>query len=140
MNRRGAADFPLYAGQGFDSRRLHHFKAAYRSVPRHGPPHSYRQQMVLIDPAVRNAKGREKPYKLSDERGLYLLVNAAGKYWRLDYRFAGERKTLALGVYPDVSLANAREKRDVARKQIADGIDPSIHRRHTARDRRAPGR
>lgn len=85
--------------------------------------------MPLTDTAVRNAKGREKPYKLSDERGLYLLVNAAGKYWRLDYRFAGKRKTLALGVYPDVPLSKAREKRDIARKQVADGIDPSVHRK-----------
>lgn len=85
--------------------------------------------MALTDSTVRNAKGHEKRYKLSDERGLYLLVNAAGKYWRLDYRFAGKRKTLALGVYPDVGLAKAREKRDVARRQIADGIDPSVHRK-----------
>lgn len=85
--------------------------------------------MALTDTRVRNAKGSEKPYKLSDERGLYLLVNAAGKYWRLDYRFAGKRKTLALGVYPDVSLAGARQRRDDARKQISSGIDPSTHRR-----------
>jgi integrase len=55
---------------------------------------------------------------------MYLLVNKAGKYFRLDYRFAGKRKTLALGVYPDVKLAEAREKRDDARKLIANGIDP----------------
>lgn len=85
--------------------------------------------MPLTDKRVRNAKGAEKSYKLSDERGLYLLVNAAGKYWRLDYRFAGKRNTLALGVYPDVSLAKAREKRDDARKQLAGGIDPSVHRK-----------
>lgn len=85
--------------------------------------------MALTDTAVRNAKAREKPFKLSDERGLYLLVNAAGKYWRLDYRFTRKRKTLALGVYPDVPLAKAREKRDTARRQIADGIDPSVHRK-----------
>lgn len=72
-------------------------------------------------------KGRvtDKPYKIPDEKGLYLLVSAAGKYWRMDYRFAGKRKTLALGVYPDVSLARAREKRDEARIKIADGIDPN---------------
>ena len=59
-----------------------------------------------------------------DEKGMYLLVNKAGKYFRLDYRFAGKRKTLALGVYPDVKLIEAREKRDDARKLIANGIDP----------------
>ena len=85
--------------------------------------------MPLTDSAVRNAKKREKPAKLSDERGLYLLVNAVGKYWRFDYRFAGKRKTLALGVYPDVSLATARERRDEARRQLARDIDPSMARR-----------
>ena len=65
----------------------------------------------LSDPAIKKAKPTDKPYKLSDEKGLYLLVNTAGKYWRLAYRFGGKQKTLALGVYPDVSLARAREKR-----------------------------
>jgi hypothetical protein len=64
--------------------------------------------MPLTDTAVRNAKKREKPAKLSDERGLHLLVSSVGKYWRFDYRFAGKRKTLALGVYPDISLAIAQ--------------------------------
>jgi len=80
--------------------------------------------MPLTDTAIRNAKPREKQYKLSDEKGLYLLVMPAGKYFRLDYRFAGKRKTLALGVYPDVTLKEAREKRDDARKMIGRGIDP----------------
>lgn len=96
--------------------------------------------MPLTDTAVRNAKGREKPYKLADERGLYLLVNAAGKYWRFDYRFAGKRKTLALGVYPDSTLAKARERRDLARRQLADDIDPGLQRkaaRATSLDRAA---
>ena len=57
---------------------------------------------------------------------MYLLVKPAGKYWRFDYRFAGKRKTLALGVYPDVSLADAREKRNDARKLLAAGTDPGI--------------
>ena len=65
--------------------------------------------LTLTDAAVRNAKPENTPYKLADEKGLYLLVKPAGKYWRLDYRFAGTRKTLALGVYPDVSLKTARE-------------------------------
>jgi integrase len=85
--------------------------------------------MSLSDRAIRNAKPRAKPYKLADERGLYLLVNAAGKYWRHDYRFDGKRKTLALGVYPDVPLKLARERRDDARRQVADGIDPGHARK-----------
>ncbi len=80
--------------------------------------------MPLTDTAIRNAKLQNKQYKLTDEKGMYLLVNKAGKYFRLDYRFAGKRKTLALGVYPDVKLFEAREKRDDARKLIANGIDP----------------
>jgi integrase len=80
--------------------------------------------MPLTDTAIRNAKLQNKQYKLTDEKGMYLLVNKAGKYFRLDYRFAGKRKTLALGVYPGVKLVEAREKRDDARKLIANGIDP----------------
>ena len=66
------------------------------------------------------------PYKLSDEKGLYLFIQpSGGRLWRFDYRFDGKRKTLALGAYPDVSLADARNKRDDARKLIANDIDPS---------------
>jgi integrase len=86
--------------------------------------------MPLSDQAVKKAKPTDKPYKLTDGRGLYVLVNAAGKYWRMDYRFMGKRKTLALGVYPDVSLARAREKHTEARQLIADGIDPGAARKH----------
>ncbi len=82
--------------------------------------------MALTDTAVRNAKPAEKPYKLTHGKGLYLLVNATGKYWRFDFRFAGKRKTLALGVYPDVTLATARERRDDARKLLASDTDPSL--------------
>lgn len=82
--------------------------------------------MALTDTAVRNAKSAEKPYKLADEKGLYLLVNSTGKYWRLDYRFADKRKTLALGVYPTITLANARERRDDARKLLANDTDPAL--------------
>jgi integrase len=86
--------------------------------------------MPLSDTAIRNAKPTEKPYKMPDEKGMYLFVHPnGGKYFRLDYRFAGKRKTLALGVYPDTSLKQARERRDTAKKQIADGIDPSITRK-----------
>lgn len=87
--------------------------------------------MPLTAIAVRNAKAKDKPYKLADEKGLYLLVTRAGKYWRFDYRFAGKRKTLALGVCPDVSLSDAREKRDTARKLLANGIDPGENRKVT---------
>jgi integrase len=80
--------------------------------------------MPLSDPEIKKAKFKDKPLKLSDAKGLFLLVNQAGKYWRLAYRFGGKQKTLALGVYPDVSLARARERRDEARKLLAEGVDP----------------
>ena len=67
--------------------------------------------------------------KFRDGGGMYLLVNASGKYWRMDYRFADKRKTLSLGVYPSVSLAKARQRREKAREQLADGIDPSFAKR-----------
>ena len=95
---------------------------------------------MLSDAAVRNAKATDKPRKLTDERGLYLLVTKVGKYWRLNYRYEGKQRTLALGVYPDVPLASrtvkddksvgaiqikgARELRDEARQLLASGIDP----------------
>ena len=86
--------------------------------------------MPLTDTAIRNAKPKHRQYKLSDEKGLYLLVRESGKkYFRFDYRFIGKRKTLALGVYPDVSLAAARKKRDEARGLLNDGVDPSQHKR-----------
>ena len=81
--------------------------------------------MALSDVAVRNSKPTDKPRKLSDERGLYVLVAKAGKYWRFDYRYDGKRRTLAVGVYPDVTLAQARERRDQARALLAKGVDPS---------------
>jgi integrase len=81
--------------------------------------------MPLSAVAVSNAKPREKPYKLSDDRGLFLLVTPKGhRYWRFKYRFDGKEKILAFGVYPDVSLADAREKRDAARKVVAAGEAP----------------
>jgi integrase len=85
---------------------------------------------TLSDTRVRTAKARERPYKLFDERGLFLLVTpAGGRLWRLRYRMAGVEKLLALGVYPDVPLKRAREKRDEARRLIADGIDPNAQRK-----------
>ena len=90
--------------------------------------------MPLTDTTIRNSKAKEKQYKLSDERGLYLLVGKTGrKYFRFDYRFMGKRKTLALGVYPDITLADARQKRDDARKLVQKGVDPSQHKRETKR-------
>lgn len=99
--------------------------------------------MPLSDPVIKKAKpgitpkGRvtDKPYKIGDEKGLYLLVSAAGKYWRLDYRFDGKRLTLALGKYPDTSLALAREKRDEARKLLASDIDPGAVKKATKAQR-----
>ena len=90
--------------------------------------------MPLSDTAVRNAKPSDKPYKLADRDGLYLLVNHAGKYWRYDYRFQSKRKTLAFGVYPVTSLADARESLDKARKLIANGSDPAAIKRAEKRE------
>jgi integrase len=87
--------------------------------------------MSLTDTAIRNAKPKKKQYKLTDGKGMYVLVKQAGKYFRLDYRFGGKRKTLALGVYPDVTLKEAREKRDEARKLITNGVDPAQMRKVT---------
>lgn len=88
--------------------------------------------MTLTVTAIRNAKPAAKPVRLFDEKGLYLEVAPnGGKWWRFKYRFAGKEKRLSLGVFPDVGLAEARERRDTARKQIASGIDPSMHRRLT---------
>lgn len=81
--------------------------------------------MTLAAIKIKNVKATDKPQKLSDGGGLYLLVQPNGaKYWRLDYRFAGKRKTLAIGVYPDISLSDARERRETARKLLANGADP----------------
>jgi integrase len=88
--------------------------------------------VMLTPSAVKNAKSRAKPYKLADERGMYLLVKSDGaRWWRFDYRRPGspKRNTLSLGIYPDVSLRRAREKRDEARSLLADGIDPSAKRK-----------
>lgn len=82
--------------------------------------------MPLTDVAVRNAKPVVKPFKMTDEKGLYLQVTPSGKYWRMNYRFAGKQKTIAFGVYPDVSLAAARERRDEARRLLANDTDPSL--------------
>lgn len=94
--------------------------------------------MPLSDVAIRKAKPGEhpikgptdKPYRLADAAGLYLEVSpAGGKLWRWKYRFAGKEKRLAFGTYPAVSLKDARERRDAARKLLAAGVDPGEHRK-----------
>ncbi len=86
--------------------------------------------MALTDTRCRTAKPEHKPFKLTDEKGLYLLVQPNGaKYWRMKYRLQGREKLLALGVYPDVSLKDAREGRDKAKALLKDRIDPIADRR-----------
>jgi integrase len=85
---------------------------------------------MLTDTQVRQAKPREREYKLADYASLYLLIRPNGsKLWRLDYRFGGKQKTLALDAYPIVTLAEARERRDAARKLLANGTDPGVQRK-----------
>ena len=96
--------------------------------------------MTLTDTAIRNAKPGEKPVKLFDERGLYLEVSPpGGRWWRLKFRFGGKEKRLSLGVYPDVNLKEARNRRDEARKLLANGVDPGENRKvqKSARNDRA---
>lgn len=81
--------------------------------------------MALTDTAIRNAKPKERPYKLYDEKRLHLLIHPNGtKYWRQNYRFGGKDKTLSFGVYPDVTLKAARAQRDVARTLLSQRVDP----------------
>jgi hypothetical protein len=81
--------------------------------------------MKLNDVAIRKAKPEAKPYRIADGGGMYLEVTPTGsKYWRLAYRYGGKQKVLALGVYPDVPLTLARERRDEARKLLAQDIHP----------------
>ncbi|MGZ8219844.1 tyrosine-type recombinase/integrase [Methylomagnum sp.] len=88
--------------------------------------------MPLTDPACRNAKPKDKSYRLADEKGLYLEVMPNGsKYFRLKYRFDGKEKRLAFGVYPEVTLKEARPKRDKARALLSQGVDPSAQRKAT---------
>jgi integrase len=91
------------------------------------------------DLSLRLAKAKDKPYKISDGDGLYLIVSPskgkelptgrANKWWRFKYRFDGKEKGLSFGTYPETTLSDARKKRDVARSQIKDGIDPSVLRK-----------
>lgn len=90
--------------------------------------------MPLTDSACRNLKPSEKPRKVADANGLYLQIMPNGsKYWRLKYRYADKEKRLAIGVYPEVSLLEARDRRDAARRLLRDGIDPSQSKQETKR-------
>src|SRR3546814_4890620 len=81
--------------------------------------------MPLTDVAIRNAKPRAKPYKMGDSHGLFLLVQpSGGKLWRLKYRIHGREKKVALGIYPEIGLAEARNRMREAREQLAHGLDP----------------
>ena len=94
----------------------------------------YPMPISLSDAKVRNAKPKAKPYKIADGEGLFLLITpSGGKYWRLKYFFAGKEKLLALGVYPDVALADARERRAQARKVLAAGRDPGEAKKEAKR-------
>ena len=82
-------------------------------------------QMALTDTAVRNAKPKEKPYKLGDSGGLYVIVRPNGsKLWRYKYRLGGKANSRGLGKYPDVSLKEARRRRDECRQDVANGVNP----------------
>ena len=86
--------------------------------------------MALTQTQIRNTKPAEKPIRLFDGRGLYLeIASAGGRWWRFKYRYAGKEKRLSLGVYPEVSLKDARDRCDEVRKTLAAGIDPSASRR-----------
>ncbi len=86
--------------------------------------------MLLSNQACKQATPRGKAYKLSDGGGLHLLITpAGGKYWRCDYRFAGKRQTAALGTYPEVSLAEARDRRQDLRRKLDSGINPAAARK-----------
>ena len=127
------AGFLLYRAVSLDFTTYRHFDGMC------GGSLEYRQtdipsracDMALTDTFVKNTKHSGKPAgdKHSDGGGMYLLINGAGRYWRMDYRFEGKRKTLALGTYPEVSLAKARKRRDEARELLADGRDPGVAKR-----------
>src|SRR3546814_69595 len=86
--------------------------------------------MALTDTAIRKAKPKDKPYKVSDSGGLYLLVNPVGsKLWRIKYRLHGVERKLSLGAYPAISLAEAPTARDDAKKQLAHAVDPNAAKR-----------
>ena len=86
--------------------------------------------MPLSDLKIRKSKQRDKPYRISDGLGLYITIKPSGsKLWHFRYQFMGREKLLSLGTYPILSLADARIKRDEAKKLLADGVDPSRQKR-----------
>lgn len=86
--------------------------------------------MPLTDLAMKNAKPKEKPYKLYDTDGLYAIINPnGGKWWRVKYYFQSKEKLLSLGTYPQISLLSARKRRDEIKGMVAQGIDPSAHKK-----------
>lgn len=90
---------------------------------------------MLTDTRVRNAKPKEKPYKLGDSGGLFVIVRPTGKkWWRLKYRFNRKEKLISLGVYPDVSLQEARRRCGEARQLLASGVNPSTKRKAAQAD------
>ncbi len=96
---------------------------------------------MLTDTQVRSAKPSQRPRKLTDSRGLYLhVMPSGGKYWRYDYCFEDKRRTLAFGVYPDVSLGKARERHHEARRLLSEGVDPSAVKQAETRDFEAVAR
>jgi integrase len=100
----------------------------------HTPSNKAKYPMSLSDAKVRNAKSGSKPYKIADGEGLFLLIVPSGsKYWRLKYFFADKEKLLALGVYPEITLSDAREQRAQARKALAAGSDPAEARKEAKR-------
>lgn len=99
------------------------YRQAIREIP----------SMKLTNIQIQKAKPQEKPYKLSDGGGLYLLVNTSGKYWRLDYRFNDKRRTASLGVYPKVALKRARVLRDEMKEQLNQGVDPGRYKNEIKR-------
>jgi integrase len=93
---------------------------------------------MLTEIAIRSAKPADRTHRMYDSRGLYLEVSpAGGKWFRFKYKFDGKEKRLSLGVYPDVGLRKARDRRDEARRLLADGVDPSAHRQAAAASREA---
>src|ERR1700733_1296080 len=86
--------------------------------------------LSLTDVLIRSTKPKEKPYKLPDGLGLYLEVSRSGsKHFRMKYRFNNKENKISLGAYPEMTLKVARERRDAERKLLAEGVDPSYHRK-----------
>ena len=97
--------------------------------------------MPLTDTMLRNLKSDGTPAKLADSEGLYLyLSTSGGKLWRMDYRYAGKRKTLSFGAYPAVSLKDARRKRDKAKELLANNIDPGAQKKAAKEEAEAAAR